>query len=665
MIANNPNPTDTIEEERIPDPARLRWGPVGLLTLILIVLNTGWIANSEMKTNVTEITISTLFLGIAFILFCATMLNLAARRVFGPRGALNQVELMMLYSLTSMSSVVAGVGHMGFFTPFLSNVFWYAKPTNNFQQIWPLLPSYIGPRDHEILRGFYEGHSTFFRPEVMRAWSGPLCVWSIFFLTLLWTTLCLAAIVRRRWEEDEHLPFPVVALPLEMTREGAPIYRNKLLWGGFAIPCFLHSLNSLASIVPALPSLPINTAVSLTVGLPRPWSALDPTFGGIHAAGIGFGYLINSDVLFSMWFFYLLRKAMNVWGLLQNWRDPGQGQMGDGAHQFPYTSYQAWGAWMALGLAMLWQGRVYFGAYFRRAFRGDPSGRDIGEPMTARTAVGGFTLGFLALCAFVWSSGGSWWLPVVFFTIYMLMMLALARLEAETAVPSPFLAWIAPQSMLTTVLGSANLGRMDSVHVGMLSWFNSDYRAAAMPHQLQAFVGQRRAGGSMRALPLALMLAAAFALVCALLWDLQLYYVNGAETGNVNQWRITMGTTPWSDVDKWLHAPEKADSGALMGMAAGAAITGILSFLRGRFVGFPLTPAAYVLNTSWANDLFWLDMFIAWVCKTAILRYGGMRIYRLMLPLFLGLILGDFITGAFWSIVGVFMHASLFRTFST
>ena len=392
---------------------------------------------------------------------------------------------------------------------------------------------------------------------------------------------------------------------------------------------------------------------------------LEPLFGGIHPAGIGFGYLINTDVLFSMWFFYFVRKAFNMWGVVEDWRDVGQGQFGDGAHQFPYTSYQAWGAWLALGIAVAWQGRSYFGAYLRRAWRGDPDGHERGEPMSARVAVVGFLAGFLALCAFVWSSGGSVWLPVVFFGIYVLLMLALARLEAETAVPSPFLAWVEPQSIISTVVGSTNLARMDSVHLGMLSWFNSDYRAAALPHQLQAFVVQKRAGGAMRSLPLALMIAGLVSLVCALLWDLQLYYVNGAETGHVNQWRILEGSMPWDNVQRWLLHPAPPDGKALAGMGAGAAITGALSLLRARFVGFPLSPAAYVLNTSWANDLFWLDMLIAWVVKSLFLRYGGMRVYRLMLPLFLGLILGDFVTGAFWSIVGVLAHLDLFRTFST
>ncbi len=664
MIAKG---TETQSETVAAEPVvkEVRWGPVGTVAFFLIILNTGWIANSEMRTGVTEITISTLFLGVTFMLFLATLLNLAARRAFGARGALHQAELMILYSMLSLSSVVAGVGHLGFFTPFLSNPFWFADNSNGWVNLWPLLPWYIGPRDRRVLEGFYAGHSTFFQPDVMRAWAGPLCVWAGFFLVLLWTTLCLAAVVRRRWAEEEHLPFPVIALPLEMTREDATIYKNKLLWAGFAIPCFFHSLNSLNSLFPLVPSLPFNSAKDLVAGLPYPWNGLEPLFGGVHPAGVGFGFLINTDVLFSMWFFYLVRKALNLWGVAEDWRDVGQGQFGDGAHQFPYTPYLAWGAWLALGIGVVWQGRSYFAGYFRRAWQGDPDGQERGEPMSARTAVAGFGAGFLALCVFAWSSGGSWWLPIVFMALYFLIMLTLSRLQAETAVLSPFLVWVDPQSIISTLAGTTGLTHMDSVHLGMLSWFNSDYRAAALPHQLQAFVGQDRAGGRMRGVPLALMLAALLALVSGLLWDLQLYYVNGGATGHVNQWRIFEGSAPWTAVQNWLSHPKPPDGTAWLGAAVGALVTGLLALLRSRFAGFPLSPAAFVLNLSWANDLFWLDMLIAWVFKATILRYGGMRAYRVALPFFLGLILGDFVTGAAWSVVGTILHLSLFRTFST
>jgi hypothetical protein len=144
---------------------------------------------------------------------------------------------------------------------------------------------------------------------------------------------------------------------------------------------------------------------------------------------------------------------------------------------------------------------------------------------------------------------------------------------------------------------------------------------------------------------------------------MQLYYTHGAATANVNQYRINMGNVPWATLQNWLSNPKPSDTVAMAGMAAGAAITFLLSYLRTRFVGFPLSPAAYVLNTSWANELFWGDMFVAWVFKAAFLRYGGMRLYAAALPFFLGLILGDFVTGSAWSMVGTLLRIEIFRTF--
>ena len=645
----------------------VRWPYVFAVALPLIVLNCGWIANSEMKTYVTELTISTLFLGVTFLLFVITLVNLLLGRFNGGRAAMNQPEMMALYSMLSMSSVVAGVGHLGFLLPFLANPFYYQTTANGWSSFWHLLPPYIGPRDPEILRGFYLGHSTALDLHVLRAWAYPLAVWSVFFLVLLWTTLCLGAILRRRWEDEEHLPFPVIALPLEMTRAGAPLYRQPLLWAGFAIPLALHSLNSLQSIIPTLPTMKMNSVHDLIgdAALQYPLTGAGTLFYQLHPSGVGFGFLINTDVSFSLWFFYLAKRALDIWATARNWRDPATGWGADSNGQFPYFSFQGWGAWLALSLAALWAGRSYFRAFLFRAFRGDRKGVDRNEPMSARLAVFGFAAGFLALSAFIWSSGGSWWLPVAFLAVYLLLMVTLSRVRAETAVLSSELVWINPQSMITVLSGTTALSKMDLAHVGMLSWFNGDYRAAAMPHQLEAFVGLRRAGGRLSPLVSALMVAAAVGIVAALLWDLQLYYVNGAAGGNVNSWRISKGSEPWDNLQHALHDPKAANGTALGAMAAGAAIVFLLSALRTRFVGFPLHPAAFALNMSFANDFFWGDLFIAWLIKSCVLRYGGIKLYRQALPFFLGLILGDYVTGSVWSLIGMAFHLSLFRTFAT
>ena len=374
----------TTGDSETPDAApaadlAVRWPAIFAVAVPLIVFNTGWIAQSEMKTGVTEMTISSLFLGVTFLLFVVTLANLLVRSVRGARAAFSQPELMALYTLLSMSSVVAGVGHFGFFLPFLVSPFHYNTPSNGWETFWHLLPPSISPRDPAVLKGFFQGHSTAFRLPILQAWAYPLTVWSVFFLVLLWMTLCAAALLRRRWEEEEHLPFPIIALPLEMTREGAPLYRQRLLWAGFAVPLCLHSLNSLHSLYPTLPTLAVNSwHDALTdFGGQFPWTGAGSVFYLLHPAGVGFGFLINTDVSFSLWFFYLLKKAVEIAAAAHALRDPATGWFVESNGQFPYFNYQGWGAWLALSIATLWAGRRSFADVLRRAWRGD--GADAGE----------------------------------------------------------------------------------------------------------------------------------------------------------------------------------------------------------------------------------------------------------------------------------------------
>lgn len=253
---------------------RVRWGRTLGLALPLIVLNTGWIANSEMRTKVTEITITTLFIGVAFLLFLLSLANLAVRRI-APRAALHPAELFTIYALLTLSSSVAGIGNLGFFTPFLTTA-WRYGPERGWEKFFPYLPTaLLGPRDPARLKAFYEGHTNFFTVESLTAWAPALLFWGAFLFVLFASLLCVAYLLRQRWADQEHLTFPVVALPLELCREGIPLFRNKLFWVGFALPAFFYSLNTLAGLYPSLPSLPFNKPVDLMATAPHPFNGLD------------------------------------------------------------------------------------------------------------------------------------------------------------------------------------------------------------------------------------------------------------------------------------------------------------------------------------------------------------------------------------------------------
>ena len=48
----------------------------------------------------------------------------------------------------------------------------------------------------------------------------------------------------------------------------------------------------------------------------------------------------------------------------------------------------------------------------------------------------------------------------------------------------------------------------------------------------------------------------------------------------------------------------------------------------------------------------WFSIFVGWLLKWIILRYGGLRAHRKAIPFFIGLVLGEFAAGTFWSVVG-------------
>ena len=66
--------------------------------------------------------------------------------------------------------------------------------------------------------------------------------------------------------------------------------------------------------------------------------------------------------------------------------------------------------------------------------------------------------------------------------------------------------------------------------------------------------------------------------------------------------------------------------------------TAALSVLRLRFVAWPLHPVGYLLAFSWPMKMIWFSLFVGWVAKVLLVRFGGVSLYRAARPVFIGLI---------------------------
>jgi hypothetical protein len=89
------------------------------------------------------------------------------------------------------------------------------------------------------------------------------------------------------------------------------------------------------------------------------------------------------------------------------------------------------------------------------------------------------------------------------------------------------------------------------------------------------------------------------------------------------------------------------------GYAFGVVFAIFLAAMRTRLPWWPFHPAGYLASGSFGLPRMWIPLFIAWVCKTSLLRYGGLGAYRKAVPFFLGLIAGEFTMGMIGSLIGL------------
>ena len=58
---------------------------------------------------------------------------------------------------------------------------------------------------------------------------------------------------------------------------------------------------------------------------------------------------------------------------------------------------------------------------------------------------------------------------------------------------------------------------------------------------------------------------------------------------------------------------------------------------------------------------FWFSIFLSSIIKWVILRHGDLKARRKAIPLFMGLILGEFVVGSIWSILGIIVGQPMYR----
>ena len=60
-------------------------------------------------------------------------------------------------------------------------------------------------------------------------------------------------------------------------------------------------------------------------------------------------------------------------------------------------------------------------------------------------------------------------------------------------------------------------------------------------------------------------------------------------------------------------------------------------------------------------NVVWLSLLVAWLLKVIVLRYAGTTTFRACTPFFYGLVLGEYVVGAFWNFYGILLHRMTYK----
>jgi hypothetical protein len=602
----------------------------------------------------------------AFALLVLIAINQVVRQ-FAPTKCLTQAELLVIYATTTLAVYISGIGMMQFLHPTLVAWHYYSTPENRWDKWLQLIPSWAVP-DKSVIEDYYIGHSSFFTREHIAAWVPVIGIWTAFILTLIASLYCISSIMRRQWVDAEHLTFPIVQVALEITQAGGDnqLWRNKLFLAGAAWAIIVESIATVHfTMLPMVPYMAVKPEASLDLHqyfTVPPWNSIGYTTLSFYPMVIGLTYLLSLEVSFSCWFFYLFTKLEAVFCTAFGFRDAGAGPA---LAQMPYVTEQGFGAFVGLALFSLWLARGHIALAWNRAIWAKGID-DSNEPLSYRMAFIGLIGSALLLIGFAIALGLSPLTSLIFFALYFVLALAFTRIRAEAGLPWGHGPDNLVHGALINDLGTSSFSHQELAGFVFVRWFDSDWRCLPQTIELESMkiaASTRPAQINPRQFSAALLGAAVLGTLAAWICCLAIYYHFGASNAAMESWRTWVGRWPYEDLQHQINSHEPVNAPRLYATGVGTLVVVAMSLLRVRFLWWPLHPIGYAVGNTWTMGWIWFSVLIGWGLKALILRFGGSGAYRQALPLFIGLVLGDYAISGLWSLYFLLSGNPGYRTF--
>ncbi len=595
------------------------------------------------------------------VLLAMVCLNVALR----PSGqAFSPGEMALVWCLVSIAGGIGSTGFARCIIGFIASPAYFATGSNEYvEHLVRHIPAWAvvsKDPDDPVLRWYFEGLPRNASLPWGR-WLVPLAAWTAFFTASYAVMFAFTALLYRQWAVRERLTFPIVFVPLEVAREPRPGRRFNdfltapVMWAGAAVPIVVFAWNGARTYLPNLPEVPLHWG---TWGWfpDRPWREFNLGMAHVYFAIVGLTFLLTTEVAFSLWFFYLAYRLSFVWIA---WLGAG-GETYWSAWNQRVAVTQSAGGIFVIAAFLLWNARDTLRGWWSRAVRGrDDPAEDLLPPRLTVALLG---LGFVGLVGFVALHGAQVWAAVLGMTLFVAVILFLARLVAEAgvllvgveAIGYEFLHNVFPAKWLSA-------GTL-TTYVQLRGGHMADLRELLMPYLMNGLRLCAATGRHARKVLAVFALMTAVSLVAACVGRITTAYKYGATLGDASYnfgWQAGL----YPDVVKRLKTPPvfpwirlgDADVApvGLAHVATGAVATAGMLVMRAYYLWWPLNPIGYLMCGSWPITEIWFSVFLGWAAKSGIMTFGGAIAYRRVLPWFLGLALGQAIIATFWTLMSL------------
>jgi hypothetical protein len=585
-----------------------------------------------------------------FMCFLLLLINVFWQRLTGRR-AFSSQQLVLVFVAVMVMSGFPGQQLVTYLYIGLVGCQHYASPENKWQDLFfDYIPNWLvpskDPDDPAVRFAFYglpPGKSI-----PWGEWVGPLAVWTPYIVALLVLGATMAALLRRRWADEEHMLFPLAQIPVEMLsydteRAWLPrVFRSWLFWVAFAIPTLLYSKNALHYYLPAIPLTDLTPDIGV-VFTGRPWNLLNWFPYYYYFEMMGITYLVSDEMGFSLWFFWILRRLGSVLR-----------EMVGLTNHAEYFEHQGLGAYTVLCLVYLWYARHSLRQIAEKALLGTGPFDDRREPMSARVMFWGFLGSLAVIIAWGHALGAAWWGPVALIGLYSISLVVLMRIVSEAGMFAVWTPFGDQERLLVRVAGVDAVGPRNLTALSFMGYKIRDTASLTPANIIQGYKMADLANLNPRSVWAMTVMALLVALFASHIPSLYAIYTHSIP--GLGWWPKGSGAALGQGLAGLLMGSQRYEAGNYGNMGLGAAVVLGLNFMRQHFAWWPFHPLAFtaLMGPEWMGDRYGFSIFLGWLVRNLTQRFGGYKAYRVGRTAAVGIIVGNAVVLLAWTIAHYF-----------